>query len=118
MVYERCRMVSGCCAAKTACLHARRQGAAVVQSEKLGVIPGLPLDDPFQRQAFTAVAVAHPVGQQVGRDGRVADQPAMRAAVTEAEKRLIVLHHLQDDLVVALRVVGEWQEDQFVPVPL
>ena len=54
--------------------------------------------------------------QQVGREGRVADQTAMRTAVRKADGRGWVLNHRLDRIVVELDVAPERRKEEGLPV--
>ena len=78
-----------------------------MQTEEFRIVSGLPLYNPLERQTFAALALPHPMGEQVSGDGRVADEAAMRPTVTEPEESLGGAQHLEDDLMIAVGVIGE-----------
>ena len=88
-------------------LHARLQATAIAEAEEIRRLAGLRLHHILERQARPARAVAHPVGQHRGVERGIADHPAMRAAVRQAEQGVRILDQLAHDLEIAMHVVGD-----------
>ena len=92
--------------------------AAVAEAVDVGGGLGLLVDHELERELLAAGAVAGPVGEQVGGERGVADEPAVGAAVGEADRRRRVLEHGADGVVVAVDVAAERAEQQRLAVLL
>ena len=67
------------------------------------------------RELFAARPVAGPVRQQIGREARIADDAAMRAAIGEARHRARVEQHLARRIEVAVGVIEERHVEHAAP---
>ena len=85
-------------------LHARLQGAAIVQAVEPRVAARLLLHQELERQAV-ALPIARPVGELGGRHGAVADQRDVSAGVGQAGHRVLVREHFLEH-VHPVRDVG------------
>ena len=84
---------------------AHGQPAAIVEAEEVRDLAGQAFHDELQPQFRTAGAVADPVREHVRRHAGVADLPAMRPAIAEAQDRRRIGEHLPHHAVIAEHVV-------------
>ena len=86
------------------------QPAPVGEPVQVRRLRGQPADGVAELQAGPPAAVPDPVGEDVGRDRGVADGPAVGAGIVEAEHGGGVGHLLEEDVVIAVAVVEQVQQ--------
>ncbi len=89
-----------------------RQPAAVVETEEVRGLAGLPLHHHLQRQPRSARPVPRPVDQHPARHAGIDDGGAMRAAIRQTQDRCVIRQHGVDDVEVVFVVADDREEQE------
>ena len=95
--------------------HAELDRTAIFESDQGCGVGALALDEPFELELLAAGPIATIVEHQEGREAAVADQPAMRARISEPGYGIRIEQHLAADIEIEVGVVEERAVEEGAP---